>query len=159
AGFYVDRRPFLSARELRADLKGPLVIEPNTRFKYSNHGYGLLGLIMEAITGEPYRKWMRRGIVDAAGVEETEGETAFRRGVPVGGGNAGRRLLGRRLIIRGDFETNAGCPAGGFVSTAADLARYFAQLSPGARRSVLSVASRREMVRRQWRNPHSSLEQ
>jgi len=159
AGFYVDRRPFLSARELRADLKGPLVIEPNTRFKYSNHGYGLLGLIMEAITGEPYRKWMRREIVDAAGLKETTADMPLPRGVPFARGHTGRMLLGRRLIIRGDFETNAGCPAGGFVSTAADLARYFAQLSPGARRSVLSVASRREMVRRQWRNPHSSLEQ
>ena len=49
-------------------------------------------------------------------------------------------------------------PAAGFVSTAGDLARYFAQLAPNAKHSVLSVASRREMTRRQWRNPHSSLE-
>ena len=39
-----------------------------------------------------------------------------------------------------------------------DVARYFAQLSPMARRSVISAASRREMVRRQWRDPNSSLE-
>jgi hypothetical protein len=38
------------------------------------------------------------------------------------------------------------------------VARFFAQLAPNAKRSVLSVASRREMVRRQWRNPHASLE-
>ncbi|MFL5085450.1 MAG: serine hydrolase domain-containing protein [Xanthobacteraceae bacterium] len=159
AGFDVDRRPFPSARELRADLEGPLAIEPNTRFKYSNHGYGLLGLIMEAVTGEPYRKWMKREIVDAAGLKETTPDMPLPRGVPFARGHTGRVLLGRRLIIPGDFETHADCPAGGFVSTAADLARYFAQLSPGARKSVLSVASRREMVRRQWRNPHSSIEQ
>ena len=48
---------------------------------------------------------------------------------------------------------------GGFVSTAADLARFFAQLSPPAQRSVLSAASRREMSRRHWRNPDTALEQ
>ena len=34
----------------------PPAIEPNTRFKYSNHGFGLLGLVIEAITGEPYSR-------------------------------------------------------------------------------------------------------
>jgi D-alanyl-D-alanine carboxypeptidase len=67
-------------------------------------------------------------------------------------------VLGRRLTISGNFTTNAIAPAGGFVSTAADLVRYFAQLSPKARTSVLSAASRREMVRSQWRDPRSSLE-
>ena len=38
-----------------SDLQEPPAIEPNTRFKYSNDGYALLGLIMEAVTGEPYR--------------------------------------------------------------------------------------------------------
>jgi CubicO group peptidase (beta-lactamase class C family) len=41
AGQWDDRRSFLSARELRAALKTAPVIEANTRFKYSNHGYGL----------------------------------------------------------------------------------------------------------------------
>ena len=51
AGQFTERRPFFSADELRADLRSAPVIEPNTRFKYSNHGYGLLGLAIEAITG------------------------------------------------------------------------------------------------------------
>ena len=67
-------------------------------------------------------------------------------------------LLGRRVVIPGDYTTNAVAPAGGVVSTGRDLALFFGQLSPKASRSVLSVASRREMVRRQWRNPNSSLE-
>jgi D-alanyl-D-alanine carboxypeptidase len=44
------------------------------------------------------------------------------------------------------------------VCTAADLARFFAQLSPGAERSVLLAASRREMVRQHWRVEDSSIE-
>jgi hypothetical protein len=49
-------------------------------------------------------------------------------------------------------------PATGFVSTARDLALFFGQLSPRAGRSVLSAASRREMIRRQWRDPHATVE-
>ncbi len=40
-----------------------------------------------------------------------------------------------------------------------DLVRFFRQLDPAARKSLLSVASRRELTRRQWRVPDSSLEQ
>ena len=159
AGQFLDRRPFFNTRELRADLSAPPVIEPSARFKYSNHGYGLLGLIIEAITGEPYRDWIMREIVKAAGLRETTPDMPLPRGTPFARGHTGRTLLGRRLVIPGDFSTHAIEPAAGFVSTARDLARFFAQLSPAARRSVLSAASRREMVRRQWRNPHSTLEQ
>ncbi len=159
AGQFLDRRPYYNAQELRADLKGPLIIEPNTRHKYSNHGFGLIGLIIEAITGEPYNAWIKREIIDAAGLTETTPDTPLRRGTPFARGHSGRLLVGRRLVIPGDNPANAIAPAGGFVSTAADTARFFAQLSPTARRSVLSAASRREMTRRQWRVPHSSLEQ
>jgi CubicO group peptidase (beta-lactamase class C family) len=157
-GFFADRRPFIGTPELLADLQAPPMIEPNTRFKYSNHGYGLIGLMIEAITGEPFRSWIKREIIDAAGLEETQPDMPLRRGTPFARGHSGRILLGRRVVIPGDFSTNAMAPVGGVVSTAGDLARYFAQLSPGASKSILSVASRREMVRRQWRNPNSSLE-
>jgi hypothetical protein len=141
-----------------ADLAAAPAIEPNTRFKYSNHGYALAGLIIEAVTGEPYLKWIKREIVDALRLGETTPDMPLRRGTPFTRGHTGRVLLGRRLTIPGDFSLHAIAPAGGFVSTAADLARYFAQLSPSAKHSVLSAASRREMIRRQWRNPHSALE-
>jgi CubicO group peptidase (beta-lactamase class C family) len=159
AGQFLDRRPFYDARELAADLNKPPIIEPNSRFKYSNHGYGLAGLIIETITGEPYRVWIKREIVDAAGLSETEPDVPLRRGMPFARGHSGRIVLGRRVVIPGDNPTHALASATGFVSTAGDIARYFAQLSPTARKSVLSAASRREMTRRQWRNPNTSPEQ
>jgi CubicO group peptidase (beta-lactamase class C family) len=73
-------------------------------------------------------------------------------------GHSGKVLLGRRVIIPGLNPTNALAPATGFVSTARDLALFFGQLAPGAKRSILSLASRREMVRRQWREPNVSVE-
>jgi hypothetical protein len=66
--------------------------------------------------------------------------------------------LGRRIVIPGDNQTHALAAATGFVATARDLVRFFSQLSPGAKRSPLSVESRREMVRKQWRSPDLALE-
>jgi CubicO group peptidase (beta-lactamase class C family) len=157
AGQFSDRRPFLSTEELIADLKAPPVIEPNSRFKYSNHGYGLIGLVIEAITGEPYRAWIEREIVEAAGLRETQSDMPLAKGTPFARGHTPRLPAGRRLVIPGENRLNAITAAGGFVSTAADVARFFAQLAPNARRSVLSAGSRREMTRRHWR-PHSSIE-
>lgn len=157
-GQWQDRRPFFNKAELRSDLAAAPVIEPNTRFKYSNHGYGLAGLIIEAVTGAPYHSWITQAIIEPAGLDETEPDMPVAASVPVARGHSGKLPLGRRVVIPCDNPTNALASATGFVSTARDLARWFAQLDPGAKESVLTVASRREMVRGRWRNPHSSIE-
>lgn len=158
SGQFVGRRPFLSAAELIADLQAAPPLKRNTRFKYSNHGYALVGLVVERVTGEPYRSWLQREIIDAAGLEETLADGPPARGVPLALGHSARLPAGRRVAIPGDYSTHAIAPAAGVISTARDLVLFFHQLSPGATRSVLSRASRREMARRRWRDPHSSIE-
>jgi CubicO group peptidase (beta-lactamase class C family) len=157
-GQFADRIPFASAEEVLADIDAPPLIDPNTRFKYSNHGFAVLGMVIAAITGEPYRTWIKREVIEAFGLTETEPDMPLTPGTPFARGHTMARPVGKRLVIPGDYETNAIGPAGGFVSTAADLSRFFAQLSPGAETSPLSVASRREMTRRQWKNPHVPFE-
>jgi D-alanyl-D-alanine carboxypeptidase len=157
-GPWQDRRPFFDNAELRIDLVAAPVIEPNTRFKYSNHGYGLAGLVIEAVTSTPYRRWIKQEVVGAAGLRETEPDMPVAASVPVARGHSGKLPLGRRVVIPGDNPTNALASATGFVSTAKDLAHWFAQLDPAAQESVLTVASRREMIRGQWRYPHSNIE-
>src|SRR5450631_115922 len=130
SGQFIDRRPYLNARELMAELQLPPAIEPNSRFKYSNHGFGLLGLVIEAITAEPYRIWIEREIVEAAGLRETTADMPLAKGVPFARGHTSRFPLERRLVIPGDNRTHAIAAAAGFVSTAADVARYFAHLAP-----------------------------
>jgi CubicO group peptidase (beta-lactamase class C family) len=158
SGQWQDRRPFLDVGELRTDLAAAPVIEPNTRFKYSNHGYGLAGLVIEALTETPYRQWIKHAIIEPAGLEETEPDMPVGYSVPVARGHSAKLPLGRRVVIPGDNPTNALAPATGFVSTARELACWFAQLDPAATEGVLTVGSRREMTRRQWRYPNSSLE-
>ena len=158
SGQFLDRRPYLSVKELMAELLRPPAITPNTRFKYSNHGFGLLGVVIEAITTEPYRVWIEREIVEAAGLHETTADMPLAKGVRFARGHTTRLPLDRRLVIPGDNKTHAMAPAAGFVSTAADIARFFAQLAPNAKRSLLSAGSRREMTRKHWRNPHGPVE-
>ena len=151
ASYWVDRKAFLDGAALRAELALPPAIPATTRLKYSNHGFGLLGLVIEAVTGEPYGVWVGREIVAAAGLTETTPDVPANG--PLARGHSGKALLGRRLIFPGDQSTYALASATGFVSTAADLARFFGQLSPSAETSILSVASRREMSRPQWEDP------
>jgi CubicO group peptidase (beta-lactamase class C family) len=159
SGYFVDRRPFFNERELLADLANlPPSIEAGTRFKYSNHGYGLLGQVIASVTGESYNDWIRREIVEAVGLKETAPDMPIDRAAPLASGHTGEFPLGRRAVIPGRMPAHALASATGFVATAADLALFFNQLSPASRRSVLAAESRREMTRRHWRNPDTALE-
>jgi CubicO group peptidase (beta-lactamase class C family) len=160
AGYFADRRTYLDRNELMAALQAPPAIEPSSRFKYSNHGFGLLGLVIEAITGEPYAAWIDREVVAAAGLRETSSDMPAkgRGAAPLAHGHSMALPASRRFVIPGDNPTHALAAATGFVSTAGDVARFFAQLAPNAKRSLLSAGSRREMTRKLWRNPHASLE-
>jgi len=159
SGYFLDRREFFNERELLADLQTlPPAIEPGTRFKYSNHGYALLGQVIVKISGEPYNTWIKREVIDAAGLAETAPDMPIDRRASLASGHTGEYPLGRRAVIPGKMLAHAMAPATGFVSTAADLARFFNQLSPASRRSILSAETRRDMTRRHWRNPDTTLE-
>ena len=155
SGQFIDRRSFLNKQELLAELKLPTAIAPGTRFKYSNHGFGLLGLVIESATKEPYSIWIKREIIAPAGLRETEPDAPLPKGALFARGHTRKVLLGERCVIPGDNPTHAMASATGFAATAGDTARFFAQLAPNAKKSVLSVASRREMTRHHWRVPQA----
>lgn len=158
AGYFSDLRPFLTAEQLKAELALPPPLPAGERFKYSNHGYGVLGLVIEAVTGEHYRDWIMREVVAPAGLNETFADIGLAGGGPLARGHSTRLPFGRRLVIPGDAPTADLAAAGGFVSTAADLARFFSQLAPKSPSPLLSAASRRDMTRRHWRDAESTLE-
>jgi D-alanyl-D-alanine carboxypeptidase len=104
SGQWQDRRFFPNATELRAALAEAPVIARNSRFKYSNHGFGLLGLVIEAIAREPYCTWIKREIIEAAGLGETAPDMWVGESVPMARGHSGKLPLGRRLVIPGDNQ-------------------------------------------------------
>jgi len=157
-GHWYDRAPFPDEARLRDALVEGRVIEPDTRFKYSNLGYGLLGLAIEARSGERYADWMAREVISAAGLEETVPDMPLPRGATLAQGHGAKLPLGRRVVVPGANETLALAAATGFVSTASDLARFYASLASSARNRWLSAASRRAMLRRLWRDTQSASE-
>ncbi|MGE0497580.1 MAG: serine hydrolase domain-containing protein [Ramlibacter sp.] len=159
SGQFSDRRPYLSRAELRAELAHKQPLEPGLQLKYSNHGYGLLGLMIEEITGTPYCDWMTQHVIAPAGLTETVPDMPLLpKRAPMATGHSAEFPFGQRLIVPGDNACNAIASAGGFVSTAADVARFFAQLAPDCKTGILSPASRREMMRRRWRDECSMVE-
>ncbi len=88
---------------------------------------------MEAVAGEPFGAWMKREIVDALRLDDTTPDMLLRRGVPFAAGHSSAVLLGGRLVIPGEFETPCDLPGGRVLGPAADLVRFFAQLSPHAK--------------------------
>ena len=145
-GYFTNQRPFLSSAELLAALRQSPPIEAGLRPKYSNLGYGLLGLVIEHATGEPYDSWMMREIIGPAGLHETTPDIRAAEDVPCARGHTARLPLGGRQLLSANNETFGLAPATGYVSTASDLARFYALLSPGAPSSILSAESRKEMT-------------
>ena len=147
SAFWYSTRRAITRDELKAELKGADTIPANTRFKYSNHGFGLVGLIVEAASGEPYRAFIEREVMAAAGLRETQADGPLKRGLPLAQGYSAQWPLGERLAFKPNEPTHAIAPAGGTISTARDLASFYAQLDPAAKASFLPVAARREMTR------------
>jgi CubicO group peptidase (beta-lactamase class C family) len=123
------------------------VIDRDSRLKYSNHGYGLLGRVIEEVSGESYGGWIARHVVAAAGLRATYPDAPAPRGVPVAHGHTMKTTFGERRTLGRDLPTHAMAAATGFVSTARDLVSFYQQLDPGARTSFLGVSSRRDMTR------------
>ena len=49
----------------------PLINKPGTQFAYSNVGYGLLGIIIEKVSGQPYEHFIYTNLLQPAGMVQT----------------------------------------------------------------------------------------
>ncbi|MFM7330633.1 MAG: serine hydrolase domain-containing protein [Brachymonas sp.] len=153
-GQFRDAHPFLDAKAVMKELAQPQPLQAGLQLKYSNHGYALLGLLIEQITGESYADWMMQHVLKPTGLKHIAPDMPLLSSkAPFPSGHSAEFPFGKRLIIPGNQPANAIAAAGGFVATAADTARFFAQLAPNAKNSILSCESRREMLHRRWRDP------
>ncbi len=149
ADFWQLRREFPDADALvAACLDEPDVLERNERFKYSNIGYGVLGLVIESASGLPYAEYVQEHVVGRLALESTGPELDQARSGEYATGYTGLEALDRRLPID-PVDTRALAAATGFFSTAEDLCRYAAAHVLGDER-LLSDASKRRMQRGEW---------
>lgn len=124
------------------------VLPRNDTFKYSNIGYSLLGLIVEAASGQPYDTYARDNIVAALGLADTGPDYDADRRDDYAGGHTALSYADNRVPIH-HVDTHAMAPATGWFSTAVDLVQCVAALFVGDERLV-SDASKRQMHHSHW---------
>jgi CubicO group peptidase (beta-lactamase class C family) len=154
--FWQLERDFPDAAELREALSAPPVLPENQRFKYSNFGFALLGMLIEDAAGVPYNDHVRAAIVDRLGLRSTGPEIDDRARERLATGYTSDHYGLERLPLD-HLDTRAMSPATGFYSTAEDLCRYGAAHFMG-NEELLTDESKREMQRPHWRVdgvPHS----
>jgi D-alanyl-D-alanine carboxypeptidase len=157
AGFWTSRRPFLTRADLIVELHRTPVLQPDLRFKYSNCGYGLLALVIEAATGRPYEQWITDNIIIPVKMNSTTTDYTELESCPLVFGHS-RKLpaANSRSVIDGRISTGALAGATGLVSTASDLTLFFSKLLANAEESFISTDSRRQICRQYWRDKGSS---
>jgi CubicO group peptidase (beta-lactamase class C family) len=120
------RRPIPSlAGYYRAGL--PVVIEPGTKWVYSNHGFAVLGQIVEDVTGEPFDRYLREHVLDPLGMEHTDLIRSERVTATLATGYV-TRSHGLEATEDRPMPT---APGGAVYSTPRDMARYVAALLEG----------------------------
>ncbi len=148
--FWSLQRPFPDRDELLKTIcESGKVLEPNAHFKYSNIGYSLLGLIIEAASGLSYREYVQRNIVDRLGLKNTGPDLDEGRNDEYAKGYSSRAHGPERVQIE-HIDTRAESAATGFFANAEDLSAYFQAHLEGDDR-LLTDASRRRMRQVQWR--------
>jgi CubicO group peptidase (beta-lactamase class C family) len=149
ADFWQLQRAFPDNEALvAACLDAADVLERNEQFKYSNIGYGVLGLVVEAVSGQPYAEYVVEHVVSPLGLRDTGPELDATRSDEYAVGYSSLAAHDRRLPID-PVDTRALAAATGFWSTAEDICRYAAGHVLGDER-LLSDASKRRMQRGEW---------
>ncbi|MEE8599539.1 serine hydrolase domain-containing protein [Euzebya tangerina] len=139
-------RPFPGTDDLRdrvcADEAATLGTD--VRFKYSNIGYGLLGQVIEVVTGQTWGDHVTGAVFEPAGMYHTGPDwTPAARG-PFATAYSGLTWSDSRVPIE-QVGTHALASATGVYSTAEDLCRLGATFVEGDE-TLLSEASKRAMT-------------
>jgi CubicO group peptidase (beta-lactamase class C family) len=149
ADFWQLAREFPDAEGLiAACLDEADVLEPNERFKYSNIGYGVLGLVIEAASGQTYAEYVTENVIGRLGLRSTGPELDGARSGEYAVGYTDLAAFDRRVPVD-PVDTRALASATGFWSTAEDLCRYAGAHVLGDER-LLSDASKRRIHRGEW---------
>ncbi|MDB5177377.1 MAG: Serine hydrolase [Candidatus Saccharibacteria bacterium] len=145
-------REFPNSEQLQAAiLETDLIIEPNTRLKYSNYGFSLLGEVIQSASKMNYNDFVKANIIEPLNLKNTypDSEDSMLAQLPTG---YSRQNLQKERLTFPHRPTNGMSSATGFCSTTEDLCTYFSAHFVGSGK-LLSDASKKEMQRMQWKYP------
>jgi CubicO group peptidase (beta-lactamase class C family) len=146
-GSYFNKTYMNSSRALfrKLDDYKPLVkdeklaFEPGERFRYSNTGMFLLGVVVESITGQSYFEYIRENIYKPAGMKNSDCYEMDRpvENLAIGYSSDLKSKYGWQNNLY--LHVIKGGPAGGGFSTVGDLHRFAQAIQKGKLVSVDSL--------------------
>jgi CubicO group peptidase (beta-lactamase class C family) len=146
--------PFPTRSEIREKLGSQSTLYPASRyFQYSNLGLTLVGEVVEHISGQPYRAYIREHILTPLGLNDTD--TGFPTDTREPRIATGYSFPDRDGVLKAmpRYDARGIAPAAGFASTALDLAKFASwqfRVRAGGGDQVLSGNTLKEMQRVHW---------
>jgi CubicO group peptidase (beta-lactamase class C family) len=124
----VNTRHFVTVRDsLRIFEHDPLVAAPGTQFAYSSYGYDVIGAALEAATGQPFQALVTRAVLEPAHLDAT----TFAHAPARTASTFYELTTNGGVRVAPPIDLTDRLPAGGLLSTAADLARFGSSLLDG----------------------------
>lgn len=136
----LSRQPHEPAQLLALSRGMPMPSEPGAAFHYSDSGYIALGLLVERLGGMPYGRYVRERLAAPHGLASTrygDDDAIIARRA------RGYTFDGGELRNAPHIDMSVPHAAGGIVSTAGDLMRWYRALAAG---EVVD----RELLRQAW---------
>ncbi len=122
-----------------------LVFENATRFKYTNYGFSIMGLVIEKVSGMKYGDYITKKILKSLKMDTSAPDyLSTLSNVATG---YGREIPDQKRKIFRHFKTNSYAPATGFLSNVVDLAKYLAALAFDGKEKLLNRESKKEIMR------------
>lgn len=122
AELFSTKRYETVAESLEVFKNEELLFEPGSRYQYSTYGYNLLGCVIAGASGVSFMEYMTQNIFKPAGMLNTRDDNP-RAIVP-------NRAAGYEMNAEGELRNSQHVdmsnrlPAGGYLTTAEDLARF-----------------------------------
>jgi len=134
----------------------PLQFEPGSKWSYSNPGIDTLGRVIEVVSGESYEAFLQKRVFGPLGMTDTtfypKPEHMKRVALTYGKDKDGKLAAGPFGLVGLPANPKHPIPAGGLVSSAADMAKLYRLMLNGGEldgKRVLSAKAVAEMTRTQ----------
>lgn len=123
-----------------------ITFENGTTFKYSNHGYAVLGAVIEKVSNKTYEEYCVEEIIKPLKLNSTFPDLPSDVPKKLVSGHV-RWVPGiLKRVAEPHIKTNSYAPATGFISSVKDLVVFLASLHIESKKSVLSRESRKAMM-------------
>ncbi len=151
--YWLLERDYPTADEIIQYFKTePLTLAPETCFKYSNFGYGLLGLLIERVSGLSYADYIQQHMIEPLKLSHIGADHAEQEPQPYVTGYTSKSPDGRQIAIDMCMPADGLAAATGFYANAENICRFYAALMPGTD-LLLSDTSKHMMMTQIQRIP------